>query len=73
MNFPMEYPVFQFFYWLVNTAGLGGIFVLIAGAGSLLSYAFVLRWIMQKDQDEYELYSYPTPALHHEHEKEDAG
>ena len=27
MNFPMDYPIFQFFYWLVNTPGLGGIVV----------------------------------------------
>lgn len=71
MNFPMEYPIFQFFYWLVNTAGLGGIFVLIAGAGSLLSYAFILRWIARPDKNEIELYSYPTPALHHDEKDTD--
>lgn len=66
MNFPMEYPIFQFFYWLVNTAGIGGVFVMIAGAGSLLTYTMILRWIIRSDPDDYETYSYPTPALHHD-------
>lgn len=71
MNFPMEYPIFQFFYWLVNTAGVGGVLVLIAGAGSLLSYTLILRWIIQPDPDDIELYSYPTPALHHDEDHQD--
>jgi hypothetical protein len=65
MNFPMDNPLFQFFYWLVNTAGLGGIVVGLVGGGSLLAYALTLRWIHQGGQsDEAETYAYPTPALH---------
>lgn len=65
MNFPMDNPLFQFFYWLVNTAGLGGIVVAVIGGGSLLVYALTLRWIRQGGQsDEPETYAYPTPALH---------
>lgn len=65
MNFPMQYPLFQFFYWLVNTAGLGGIAVTIVGGGSVLAYFLTLRWIAQgKNADDAEVYSYPTPALH---------
>jgi hypothetical protein len=66
MNFPMEIPLFQFFYWLVNTAGLGGIVVGLVGGGSMLAYALTLRWIRSgADADERDTYSYPTPALHH--------
>jgi hypothetical protein len=70
MNFPMDNPLFQLFYWLVNTAGLGGIVVGIVGTGSLLAYALTLRWIYKGGQtDEVETYAYPTPALHqHQHE-----
>ena len=65
MNFPMDFPVFKFFYWLVNTAGVGGIVVGLAGAGSLLAYALTLRWIRRGgDVDEHETYAYPTPMLH---------
>ena len=70
MNFPMDNPLFQFFYWLVNTAGLGGIVVGLVGGGSLLAYALTLRWIYKgRHSDEVETYAYPTPALHH-HEGE---
>ena len=65
MNFPMEYPLFQFFYWLVNTAGLGGIAVSLVGGGSVLAYALTLHWIHSGGRaDEPETYTYPTPALH---------
>jgi hypothetical protein len=69
MNFPLEYPIFQFFYWLVNTPGVGGVIALLAGGGSILTYVLILRWIRQPDLDERDVYSYPTPALHnHDHE-----
>ena len=65
MNFPMQYPIFQLFYWLVNTAGLGGIAVSIVGGGSVLAYSLALRWIHKGGQaEEQETYAYPTPALH---------
>lgn len=65
MNFPMQYPLFQFFYWLVNTAGLGGIVVAMVGGGSVLAYFLTLRWIARGGQtDDPETYAYPTPALH---------
>lgn len=66
MNFPLEYPIFQFFYWLVNTAGIGGIFVILVGAGSMFAYFLTLRWIIEEgDIEEQETYSFPTSALHH--------
>ena len=64
MNFPMEYPIFQFFYWLVNTTGLGGIVVALVGGGSVLAYALTLRWITRGGEaQETETYAYPTPTL----------
>lgn len=69
MTFPMEYPIFQFFYWLVNTPGLGGVGVALLGAGSVLAYGLILLWIRKGAQaDEADIYAYPTPALHR-HEK----
>ncbi len=70
MNFPMEYPIFQFFYWVVNTASLGGIAVSLVGGGSVLAYFLTLRWIAEGGRvSDAETYAYPTPALHH-HESE---
>jgi hypothetical protein len=69
MNFPLEFPIFRFFYWLVNTPGLGGIAVSLVGGGSMLAYGLILRWIRKGAADEeVDTYAYPTPALHHESE-----
>jgi hypothetical protein len=71
MNFPMQLPIFQFFYWLVNTVGLGGIAVSILSGGALLAYGATLRWIHLGGQaKEPEAYSYPDPALHAHEEME---
>jgi len=65
MNFPLEIPIFQFFYWLVNTAGLGGLAVGLIVVISVGAYGSALRWIARGAQaDELETYAYPTPALH---------
>jgi len=70
MNFPMEYPIFQFFYWIINTPSLGGIIASLVGGGSVLAYALALRWIAEGGSSgDPETYSYPTPALH-QHESE---
>jgi len=70
MNFPMEYPIFQFFYWVVNTASLGGIAVSLVGGGSVLAYFLTLRWIADGGRvSGVDTYAYPTPSLHH-HESE---
>jgi hypothetical protein len=67
MNFPLEYAILRFFYWLVNTPGLGGVAVSLVGGGSLLGYALTLRWIRKAAAvPEAECYAYPTPALHHD-------
>ncbi len=68
MNFPMENPIFQFFFWLVNTAGVGGVAAGLVAGGSILAYALVLRWItLGARAQESETYAYPTPALHEPH------
>lgn len=68
MNFPLENPIFQFAYWLVNTAGLGGLTVMLIVLVSVSAYGSALRWISRGAQvPEVEEYAYPTPALH-EHE-----
>lgn len=65
MNFPLDNPIFQFFYWLVNTAGLGGLIVGLIVIISVSAYGSALRWIARGAQaDELETYAYPTPALH---------
>jgi len=70
MNFPMQYPVFQFFHWLVNTPGVGSAIVALAGSGSLLFYFLTLRSIRAAKDEGRETYSYPTPALHEHGEEE---
>ena len=65
MNFPMEYPIFRFFYLLINTAGLGGIAAMLLGVGSISASLLMLRWIRRgADAPEPETYAYPTSALH---------
>jgi hypothetical protein len=66
MLFPMENPLFQFLYALVDTPGLGGIAVALVGGGSITAYFFALRWIRNgANADENETYTYPTSALTH--------
>lgn len=66
MNFPMSQPIFQFFYWLVNTPGLGGVVLMILIPGAALAAFRTLYWISKGGQakEEAETYSYPTPSLH---------
>jgi len=65
MNFPMDNPIFQFLYWLINTPGLGSLGVLLIAIASVAAYGTALRWIARGAQaDEPEEYAYPTPALH---------
>ncbi len=63
MNFPSS-PFFNFIYWLINTAGNGGIAVGIIATVSIVSYALTLRWIVRgREVDEKETYSFPTKTL----------
>ncbi len=67
MNFPMMQPIFQFFYWLVNTPGLGGIVLLVLSLGAVLVSLMTINWISSgKQDDESDSYSYPTSSLFHD-------
>ncbi len=73
MNFPMENPLFQFFYWMINTPGLGGIAAVVVGGISVLIYASAFRWIWAaRGTSDETTYAYPTPALHEHAEHADA-
>ena len=59
MNFPLEQPLFQFFYWLINTAGVGsGIVGLIVGS-AIVSFAWTLRWITSAKNTQEEAHPFP--------------
>ena len=67
MNFPLQYPIFQFFYWLVNTPGVGGAIVIITGGLCSTGAFLMLRWIMLGAKvGEEETYSFPEFASEHE-------
>ena len=70
MNFPLEYALFRFLHWFVDTAGVGGVVAAGLALGSVTLYGLVLRWIVRGGQvDEVETYTYPTPTLlHDDHE-----
>lgn len=70
MNFPLEYPLFRSLYWLINTAGVGGLVAISLGLASSFSALLALRWIKRgAEADEKETFAYPTPTLlGHEHE-----
>ncbi len=71
MSFPTQYPIFQFFYWLVNTTGIGGVFVTILAGGMLLAYGRTLGWIGSgKKAGPPESFAYPPAALHSQKSKE---
>jgi hypothetical protein len=65
MHFPLDNPFFQFFYWLVDTPGLGGLSVGLIVVIWLIAAGSAVRWIARGAlADEPETYAYPTPALH---------
>lgn len=59
MNFPIEQPLFRFFYWLVNTPGIGALIVgLLVGIAFVL-YSLALRWIAAARVEEQEAHPFP--------------
>ena len=65
MNFPLQYPIFQFFYWLVNTPGVGGLIVVLIGGVCTAGAFFMLRWIaLAGKKDESETHPFPSPSFH---------
>ncbi len=66
MNFPIDNPILQALYWLVNTAGVGGLIVGLLATSTVTAVALMLRRIAATDQPaEGEQFAYPTTALHH--------
>jgi hypothetical protein len=67
-HFP-ENPFVLFIYWLLNTPGVGAVFVALLGGALVLTFALVLRWIIDGGKaSENAVYVYPTEALHHHKE-----
>jgi hypothetical protein len=67
MNFPLQYPIFQFFYWLVNTPGVGGAIVILTGGVCTTGAFFLLRWIsLAAKSSEAETNSFPAFPTEHE-------
>ncbi len=65
MHFPLDSPIFQFFFWLVDSPGIGSLFVGLIIVVWVSAAGSALRWIARGGQaDEPETYAYPTPALH---------
>lgn len=58
MNFPLEQPLFQFFYWVVNTPGVGAGVVGLLVLAALTSFGLTLRWIFSAKQVEEEALPY---------------
>lgn len=69
MNFPMENEIFRAIYWVINTAGIGGIAIMLLAGGLVTVFLLTIRWVvLGAKADESEQYVYPTPTLlgHHE-------
>ncbi len=65
MNFPMQYPIFQFFYQLVNTGGVGGLIIALEGIALVGGYGLMLRWIAAGAKEpERETHLFPPHELH---------
>ncbi len=65
MHLPPDNLLIDFLYWMINTAGVGGLAVGLIGGGSLLAYAATLWWIHKGGEAlESDVYVYPTPSLH---------
>lgn len=58
MNFPLEQPLFQFFYWLVNTPGVGSAVVGLLVGAAVTIFVLTLRWIVSAKQVEQEALPY---------------
>jgi hypothetical protein len=70
MNFPMENPLFRFFYWVINTPGVGGLAVLVIVGGLSTVALLTLRWIALGSAEDEDVYSFPTATLLEHEESE---
>lgn len=63
MNFP-DTPFFHVVYWILNTAGVGGVASILLAGSLFLGFFLAIRWVvMGAKADENEVYSYPTSSL----------
>ena len=62
MNFPMDQPLFQFFYWLVNTPGIGSAVIGLLVGAAVTIFVLTLRWITSAKSESEE--ALPFPPLH---------
>ncbi len=67
MNFSLQYPIFQFFHWLVNTPSVGGILVSLVGGACTTGAFLLLRWIsLAAKNGTSETFSFPDFSAEHE-------
>ncbi|MEW6406159.1 MAG: hypothetical protein AB1649_30610 [Chloroflexota bacterium] len=59
MNFPLDQPLFQFFYWLVNTPGVGAGVIGLLILSALTTFFLTLRWIFSAKRVEQAAHAYP--------------
>ncbi|MBI5936202.1 MAG: hypothetical protein HY867_21050 [Chloroflexi bacterium] len=59
MNFPMDEPLFQFFYWLVNTPGIGAAVIGLLVGAAVTVFFLTLRWIVSAKNESEEGLSFP--------------
>lgn len=62
MNFPMDEPLFQFFYWLVNTPGMGSVAIALLVGAAMTIFFLTLRWIVSAKNESEE--GLPFPPQH---------
>lgn len=62
MNFPMEKPLLQFFYWLVNTPGIGAVVIGLLVGTAVTVFFLTLRWIASAKSESEE--GLPFPPQH---------
>jgi hypothetical protein len=58
MNFPDE-PLFRFFYWLVNTPGVGSAAVALLVGAAVTTFFITLRWIASARNEGEEALPFP--------------
>jgi hypothetical protein len=64
MEIPQN-PLFTFLYWLLNTPGVGALFVAFLGVALIVIFGAVLRWIAKGSAaSEAIVYTYPTEGFH---------
>ncbi len=64
MNDTPDLPLLRLIFWIINTPGLGGIYLGAIDVICLGGFVMALRWIVHGGHaDENGTYAYPTPTL----------